>query len=205
MNRFQWTYVHTFWLHSDLLCLIEQRGKRPNEVHFSPQVAMNYWVWWWYESELCVIFENQLRLFFKLHTNLTDHRIQVCLLKLWQQKSSCPLLPFSVKPHPLWVSSALQGTQHYYRTFIFQNLLHQQSFNNSSSVPHEKATQFAFQHLHETLLPALHTGKRNNNDTNPMHAVLLTFIKFSFWIPKYFIFISEDIIMDIELVWNRSL
>lgn len=90
-------------------------------------------------------------------------------------------------------------------TFIFQRVWNQQSFSSNSSVPHEKATQFASQHVYETLLAALHTGERNKNHTNPTHAVLLTFIKFSFWIPKYFIFVSEDIIMDIELVWNRSL
>lgn len=52
-------------------------GKKPTQVQFSPQVAMNYWVWWWCESEPCVMFEKQQD-FFKSRTNLTDHRTQVC-------------------------------------------------------------------------------------------------------------------------------
>lgn len=162
--------------------------------------VMMMWKW-----TMCRIWK-PVRLFLQIATNLSAHRTQVCLLQLWQQKSCCSLLPFSVKPHSLWAGSALQGAQYYYyRTFILQNVLNRQSFSNNSSVPHEKATQFAPQHLHETFLAALHTGERNKDDTNPRHAVLLTFIKFSLWIPKYFIFVSEDIIMDIELVWNRSL
>lgn len=180
-------------------------GKKPTQVQFSPQVAMNYWAWWWCESEPCVIFEKQLDFFFKSRTNLTDDRTQVCPTQLWQQKCCCSLLPFSVKPHPPWASSALERTRHYYRTFIFQNVLNQQSCSNNSSVPMRRQDSFASQHLHKTLLAALHTGERNKNHTNPTCTVLLTFIQFSFWIPKYFIFVSEDIIMDIELVWNRSL
>lgn len=130
----------------------------------------------------------------------------------WSQNTSvldaamaAEVLPFSVKPHPPWASSALERTRHYYRTFIFQNVSNQQSCSNNSSVPMRRQDSFASQHLHKTLLAALHTGERNKNHTNPTRTVLLTFIQFSFWIPKYFIFVSEDIIMDIELVWNRSL
>lgn len=59
-----------------------------------------------------------VRRFLPIATNLSAHRTQECLLQLWQQKSWCSLLPFSIKPHPLWAGWALQGTQyHCYRTF----------------------------------------------------------------------------------------
>lgn len=87
-------------------------GGKLTQVQFSPWGEMNYWVWWWCKSELCGIFEDQVDFFFKSRTNMTDHGTQVCLMQLWQQKSCCSLLPFSVKPRPPWASSAIQGTRH---------------------------------------------------------------------------------------------
>lgn len=179
-------------------------GKKPNSGPIQPSSSnellsmMTTWKW-----TMCHIWK-PVRPFLQITNKFDWSQNKVCLLQLQQQEPCCSLFP-SLSSLTLWASSGLQGTQHCYRTFIFQNVLNQQSFSNNSSVPHEKATPFAPQHFHETLLAALHTAERNKNDTNPMHAVLLTFIKFSFWIPKHFIFVSEDIIMDIELVWNRSL